>query len=345
VFLRVGHHLLLDNTWSSMPREPHVAQQIPLPSKEPARVKAVLLALVRNEELEGMLSTIKQIEERFNNQSQHHYPYVFLNNVPFPEAFKAAITQATSSQVQFGLIAHEHWSYPAHINQTLAAEKRKTMHEQGVIYGGSESYRHMCRFNSGFFYRHPLLTEYEYYWRIEPNVVFPCQIPGDPFALLKAQNKLYGFTISLVDYVETIPTLWQTTREFMRKHPQFIPANNTLGFVTDLPDMTEYNRCHFWSNFEIASLALWRSEAYTAYFDYLDTQGGFFYERWGDAPVHSLAVAMFLPAEQVHFFEDIAYAHAPFMHCPRNVDGCACNVSDMANADDSSMSCLSRWLQ
>ena len=33
-----------------------------------------------------------------------------------------------------------------------------------------------------------------------------------------------------------------------------------------------------WSNFEIADLDFWRSEAYTAYFNYLDRHGGFYYE-------------------------------------------------------------------
>ena len=37
-----------------------------------------------------------------------------------------------------------------------------------------------------------------------------------------------------------------------------------------------------------------------AYFDYLDHTGGFFYERWGDAPVHSLAAVMLLNATEVH---------------------------------------------
>lgn len=36
------------------------------------------------------------------------------------------------------------------------------------------------------------------------------------------------------------------------------------------------------SNFEIARVGFWRSEAYRAYFEYLDQAGGFFYERWGD---------------------------------------------------------------
>lgn len=37
------------------------------------------------------------------------------------------------------------WGYPSYINQTLAAEGRKALAEQGIIYGDSESYRHMCR--------------------------------------------------------------------------------------------------------------------------------------------------------------------------------------------------------
>ena len=33
-----------------------------------------------------------------------------------------------------------------------------------------------------------------------------------------------------------------------------------------------------WSNFEIANMDLWRSEAYSKYFEYLDRSGGFYYE-------------------------------------------------------------------
>jgi alpha 1,2-mannosyltransferase len=45
----------------------------------------------------------------------------------------------------------------------------------------------------------------------------------------------------------------------------------------------QYNRCHFWSNFEIGSLDFLRSDAYTKYFEHLDKSGGFSYERWGGA--------------------------------------------------------------
>ena len=74
----------------------------------------------------------------------------------------------------------------------------------------------------------------------------------------------------------------------------------------------DYNLCHFWSNFEIADLNFWRGEAYTKYFEYLDQKGGFYYERWGDAPVHSLAAALFLNMDELHWFHDIGYKHVRF---------------------------------
>jgi len=81
-----------------------------------------------------------------------------------------------------------------------------------VIYGGSVPYRNMCRFNSGFFYRHELLQNYRYYWRVEPNVKFFCDLDYDPFLIMQDQKKIYGFTISLFEYQATIPTLWETVR-------------------------------------------------------------------------------------------------------------------------------------
>lgn len=43
----------------------------------------------------------------------------------------------------------------------------------------------------------------------------------------------------------------------------------------------------------------WRSDAYMEFFNYLDEKGGFYYERWGDAPVHSIGAALFLQKDQV----------------------------------------------
>lgn len=42
--------------------------------------------------------------------------------------------------------------------------------------------------------------------------------------------------------------------------------------------------------------------------------------RWGDAPVHSIAVALMLSAKEVHWFYDIGYKHDNFEHCPTEPD-------------------------
>lgn len=55
-----------------------------------------------------------------------------------------------------------------------------------------------------------------------------------------------------------------------------------------------------------------------------------FNDRWGDAPVHSIAVALMLKRSDVHWFYDIGYKHDYFEHCPTTekwlVNGkCYCN--------------------
>ncbi|KAG9002403.1 alpha 1,2-mannosyltransferase 2.4.1 [Tulasnella sp. JGI-2019a] len=277
------------------------------------KANAAFVILARNGDLEGVLFSIKQNEDRFNKR--YGYPYVFLNEEPFSEDFKKFTTEVVSTKTYYGLIPHDHWYQPAHIDETKAAAARKMMEQKQVIYGGSLPYRNMCRYNSGFFFRHELLKTFDYYWRIEPHVKFFCDLNYDPFLYMQDHKKKYGFTISLPEYGETIETLWETTKAFVKQHPEYIPEGNALKFLSDDNGET-YNRCHFWSNFEIGDLNFWRGEAYMKYFEFLDAAGGFYYERWGDAPVHSIGAALFLKKEDIHFFNEVGYKHDPFMHCP-----------------------------
>lgn len=307
------------------------------------RVKAAFVTLARNDDIWDIAKSIRQVEDRFNRK--FHYDWVFLNDKPFDAHFKRITSNLVSGKTFYGKISAEHWSFPEWIDQDKAANVRAQMKTDKVIYGDSISYRHMCRFESGFFFRHELLKDYEYYWRVEPGIQLFCDINYDPFKFMKDHNKKYGFTISLYEYESTIKTLWKTVKDFIKAHPEHIHKDNSMAFISDDKGRT-YNRCHFWSNFEIASLDFWRSKAYLDYFDHLDKAGGFFYERWGDAPVHSIAAALMLPKDQLHFFNDIAYFHNPFTHCPTTEKDrldlkCTCNPKD--NFDWKSYSCTSRF--
>lgn len=244
--------------------------------------------------------------------------------MPFTEEFKAAVRKRTRAPIYFGLVPAEHWGYPDWVDQNKAAQNREKMLLQDIPYAGSESYRHMCRFQSGFFFEHPLLYELglEYYWRVEPYVHLFCDIDYDPFMFMQMNNKAYGFTMTLIEYGETIPTLWQHTKDFVHMHPEYLASDNALDFIVDNGDFdtSDYNLCHFWSNFEIGDLQFFRSKQYKEYFEYLDKTGGFFYERWGDAPVHSIAASLFLNKSQIYHFKDIGYWHDGLSHCPLGED-------------------------
>lgn len=94
-----------------------------------------------------------------------------------------------------------------------------------------------------------------------------------------------AFTISFVENIDTVRSLWNTVQRFVKDsvskgkdHFKLKAKDSLYRFVTD-ERATRYNACHFWTNFEIARVDLWHTDAYKDFFDYLDADGGFFYER------------------------------------------------------------------
>ncbi|KAG8706622.1 alpha 1,2-mannosyltransferase 2.4.1 [Ceratobasidium sp. 394] len=327
---------------SPFPPKPRPVIEVENFSTPTRRANAAFVFLARNSDLAGVMQSMKHMEDRFNKK--FNYPYVFLNDVPFDKRFKYYTSQLTNANVSYGVIESSHWNQPDWIDEERAAASRKWMKDNDIIYGDSVPYRNMCRFNSGFFYRHELLKQYDYYWRIEPDVTFYCDLDDDPFLFMQANKKVYGFTISLYEFPETIATLWNATREFIQKYPELVPEDNAMAFLSDDGGET-YNHCHFWSNFEIGDLNFWRGEVYSKYFEFLDSKGGFYYERWGDAPVHSIGAALFAKKEQIHFFENIGYRHEPFEHCPTGrihaQNKCWCDEARTFDLDP--YSCLYRY--
>jgi mannosyltransferase len=289
-----------------------------------------LLVLVRNSELDDMISSMQDLERTWN--SKFNYPWTFFNDEPFTAEFKKLTQAQTKAKCYYGMWGHssarlhggwgntfadghapelipkEHWEIPSWINKALFEESAKILIENGIQYGEKVSYHQMCRWNSGMFYKHPALAHTRYYWRVEPKVHFFCDVDYDVFRYMEDNNKTYGFTINLYDAPESIPTLWPETEKFIAAHPEYLHKNNAMDWLTDKKRRPEhfekangYSTCHFWSNFEIADLDFWRSQAYEDYFNHLDRAGGFFYERWGDAPVHSVALGLFEDKNRIHW--------------------------------------------
>ncbi|KAJ5433080.1 uncharacterized protein N7458_012236 [Penicillium daleae] len=316
------------------------------------RANAAFVVLARNKELEGVIQSLKSIERHFNRW--YHYPYVFLNDGDFDEEFRATVKNYTSAAVEFGKIDNTMWGFPDWVDHEVAKEGIRKQGDAAIMYGGMESYHHMCRFYSGHFYKHPLLMKYEWYWRLEPEIKYFCDITYDPFIEMAKANKTYGFTIAVKELRETVPNIFRYAAAYKRKNnlkskglwemflerpaeeetppegekkqeklPDEIlltePGDKNLDDID--PEAMEgesYNMCHFWSNFEIARLDWFRSKAYEDFFNMMDRSGGFWNERWGDAPIHSLAAGALLAPSDIHYFRDFGYRHTTIQHCPAN---------------------------
>lgn len=206
------------------------------------RANATFVTLARNSDLWEIVKSIRQVEDRFNRN--YHYDWVFLNDKPFDSTFKALTTSLISGKTHYGEIPKEHWSFPDFIDQDKARKIREDMAQRKIIYGDSVSYRHMCRFESGFFFQHPLMKQFEWYWRVEPSIELYCDIGYDTFKYMRDHGKKYSFVLSLYEYVETIPTLWDSVKTFMKEHPEHIAEGNSMEFLSDDKGDT-YNHCHF----------------------------------------------------------------------------------------------------
>ena len=301
--------------------------------------------LVRNYELDSLCKSILNFLSRVPHP---YFDFIIMNDKPFDPFFINQITKFIINSnnpttkkwaerlitVKFGLIKAEIWDPLEHkedyttIPMSVIESRWEQQEEQGILYGGSRSYRNMCRFQSMNFYNHPSLYGYKYTMRMEPGVEYLCNF--DPFGELREGVK-YAFTLSLVEYPETIPSLFTTYLTY--KRDEYYRNRELFEFIND--GIGGYNLCHFWTNFEVISLDWVRSEEYNKFMEHFDKTAGFYMERWGDAPLRTLAVVELLTIDEVQWL-DIGYLHPPFVSCPgdlktRTERQCTCEPYDFEN--------------
>lgn len=322
----------------------------PGPEHKYQLANATLLVLARNQELEGIVSTIEAIERTFN--SKFHYPYTLVNNEDFSDAFKERVQAVASGKLEFVKLDALEWDTPPSIDQLRLPGIFDMLEEQHVNYADMMLYRHMCRFNSVTFYKLKALSKYRWYWRFEPDTNYYCEIDYDVFKFMEDNGKTYGFTIALYDLPQTIKSLWPTTLKFLKLHPEYVHPNGAFKFLTNSfqnPWHVEftggYSGCHFWLNFEIGDMDFYRLEPYSMWAEALEEAGGFYYERWGDAPVHLVGLGLFEDKSKIHWFRDIGYHHRPYTNCP-NSDKCGgCTVAEFGPELLETENCMAQWIQ
>ena len=288
-------------------------------------VNACILAMIQEKDIEQFGHNMRMLELNFN--SKYNYPYVILNQVPLSNEFKLAIRSFTSANVEFGVIPAHHWTVPDWVDL-------RRLNESLVDIGFRLEYRHMCRYMSGFFFDHPLTLKYDYYMRIDRDSEFPCPFTYDPLQRLVDERLSYGFVKTSFEMNWTMPTLWQSVRDWHQKSLYSRPKNNSLNFLSDNNgESLSWMMCIMYNNFELAAFSIFRNETYRSFFEHLDKAGGFYHERWGDAPIHTYYVATMLERAEMSFFTDIRYLHQKQALYPRLQKTCTSRLKMVERCD------------
>lgn len=262
----------------------------------PTTYNGVVYVLSHKGNLGRLTKMLKSFEENFNRH--YNYPLIIFHE-DFGEAEKKQLQEAVRFRLQFRTVG---FKIPAWLDRAKIPERTPCSPHSSTV-----GYRHMNRFLA-FFAAEELSKEYDWQWRLDDDSLITEEVGYDVFRLMAENGKRYGFTNIVQDDPKCVLGLWNATRDYVDREelePTFF-TRWTEGAV-------------FYNNFEVSHSSIWTSAAYRNFFEHIDHLGGIYYHRWGDAPIRSIGVSLFVEESEVHQFTDIAYTHLPFI--ARNASG------------------------
>jgi len=268
--------------------------------EECVRFRNILLTWPRDKPKAAIYYLAKADRLNLLNSSLTSLYHSFLYSFDYPVIVfheadaRASIRHMFRNQVNIRLFFQEvQFDIPGHINASAVKFHIRCLSHIG--------YRHMCRFHAKQVYDQAILEGLEYIWRLDDDSLLPAHVDYDLLAFMWRRHLQYGYIKIHVDSYDCTVGLWNAVKHYAKQmHLQ-------LQYFEKWDEPKIY-----YNNFEISALSLWMSKQYQDYINFVDLLGGIYYYRWGDAPIKSIAVTLFLSQDVVHLFTDITYQHGNF---------------------------------
>lgn len=244
--------------------------------------KAFVYYLIQPDRIYKLSESLRSMETHFNDV--YHYPVII-----FHENISAIslnlIRSSSKSDIYFQTVRFE---IPDFLPRNLTQRS-----------GNSRiGYRHMCRFHAKLIYEEPIIHGFDYAWRLDDDSKILRPIKYDIFEYMRKRHLKYGYVHAVLDDLFFTVNLWESARDYINN------VSITPYFFNNWPKNQVY-----YNNFEVSRLSLWLSDDYQKFFDYIDRLGGIYYYRWGDAPIKTIAVSIFVQQNETFHFKDIGYQH------------------------------------
>ena len=175
-------------------------------------------------------------------------------------------------------------------------------------------YRRMCRFWFSGVFEVADVRNLTYLLRLDTDSELRCRAGSrDPFELMAHQNAVYGYVAVKTDHPMVARNLTAFGAAYARRVPQIQDA--FYRFPPRPP--TNCPAPMFYTNFEVMDVAWFQQPRAAAFARAVDATGQIFGNRWGDAPLRWLTLALFAGRTQLLCFGgEYDYRHrGPQDHC------------------------------
>ncbi|GKT57951.1 glycolipid 2-alpha-mannosyltransferase [Colletotrichum tofieldiae] len=179
--------------------------------------RAAFVALVAEDQLDQMVASVAQLEQRFN--SKYRYDWVFFSFEELSEDFKDATSNTTTGTVTYNLIPQQHWP--------ISRSSDPVHFETGLV----RAAHHKRRWFAGLFAREKRLQAYDWFWMVEPGTQFMCDINVDVFRKMRARGIAYGVNEISFQPDDSSKLLWQNTKSFMAKHSDLVRPTADITWI------------------------------------------------------------------------------------------------------------------
>lgn len=296
---------------------PHVPWTVKWLNVAPTSSLGVIVYLTRVAEIEALQRSMTQLSRLLINQPR---PIVIFHTGDFDDtAVQQSLAQILGPRTPLGFERVEFTENSAQ--------------PQSVLRNIRLGYYHMCRFFTLMLPTHPLLTLFQYYWRLDSHSYIFAPAPiRDPFEVMAAERIQYAFSMVNEEGDGYVFGLWSFFRKFLADR---CLAESHAVRKTQTGWLGGYSFAIIFTNFAVANASLFRDHRLIrAWLHAVNDAGGIYRYRWGDAPIHTLALTQFVPRHDIVRLRYFGYWHNREYVCAHGTDEESCRQQVKAFATD-----------
>lgn len=255
--------------------------------------------------MEQLRKSVGLLYEHYNAKQRDDI--VFLHTGDVTPEMQASVLKHCGAEARFVELAKRHFTLPPGVDP-----KSKLWLFPNKFSAG---YRHMVRFFTVGVWEVAAELGYQYIMRFDDDAYLLSPIAYNIFGFMAERRLDYAFRLTSWEHGE--PAQRGDFHKFVKEYALSNLITPQWGLASSCPDgrleSFSAGQCGqvytIYNNFFVANVSFWRRADVQAFVKHVDASKTIYYNRWGDALWHSVALQLFLPRERLHMFDDFAYEH------------------------------------